>query len=507
VNDEISTTTAGPITALDDAELVDAGKANRDEHLARSSGLLIGLIVLIGMALRVYGISALDLWGDEAFSWMQADRSFANLLAATAQDNYPPLHNIILYFTMALFGDSEIALRAPSVLMGTLTIWVVYLAGEQMWDRRAGLIAAVLLACSPIHIWHSIEARMYALFCLASILYVWSSFSFLRSDSRRAMLACFLSGASLLYSHVFGSFVFIAVNAAVFANALFRTADVKVRLLKWALVQFATGVAFLPWLIVLLEHAQSTTHAADIGLSWIPFPTPGYLLQVALQLFGGPFVLGAWLVIVCIGLRASYFGTRGRAADRALDEPATEKNRIAVMLCAFCVIVPPLIAFCISVAFTPVVISRYLLSTLPVFFLLAGRFASRAFSDPRAVLAMIAATLLGVVAILPLIANSGWIRPVKADIARFQRMRNAGDRVLYLGWDVPLFRYYVRDDRGIDFHVAPDIPTDNDKARRIWLINLNSPDDDHQSEKLKALGYRETYFATSPFILFSLFER
>jgi uncharacterized membrane protein len=493
--------------SLDDAGVFDAGKANRDERLVRSNGLLIGLIVLIGMALRVYGISALDLWGDEAFSWMQANRSFANLLVATTQDNYPPLHNIILYFTMALFGDSEIALRAPSVLIGALTIWVVYLVGKKMWDRRAGLIAAVLLACSPIHIWHSIEARMYALFCLMSILYVWSSFSFLSNDSKPSMLACFLSGVSLLYSHVFGSFVFIAVNAAVFANALFRTAEVKVGLLKWALVQFATGVAFLPWLIVLLEHAQSTTNAGELGLSWIPFPTPGYLLQVALQVIGGPFVAGAWLIIGCIGLRASHFGTRGRAADRTLDKPATEKNRIAVMLCAFCVIVPPLMALCISLAFAPVVTSRYLISTLPFVFLFAGRFASRAFRDPRAMLAAIAATLLGIVAILPLIANSGWIRPVKADIASFQRMRNAGDRVLYLGWDVPLFRYYVRDDRGIDFHVSPDVPTDNDKARRIWLVNLSGPDDDHQTEKLKALGYRETYFATSPFILFSLFER
>ena len=48
-------------------------------------------------------------------------------------------------------------------------------------------------------------------------------------------------------------------------------------------------------------------------------------------------------------------------------------------------------------------------------------------------------------------------------------------------------------------------PKDHAGSRFFW--NLNGPDDDHQSEKLKALGYRETYFATSPFILFSLFER
>jgi mannosyltransferase len=495
------------LRSLNDAGLVDTGEANRAERLARSNGLLIGLIVLTGMTLRVYGISALDLWGDEAFSWMQANRSFTNLLVATAQDNYPPLHNIILYFTMALFGDSEIALRIPSALMGTLTIWVVYLVGKKMWDPRAGLIAAVLLAFSPIHIWHSIEARMYALLCLTSILYVWSSFSFLSNDSKPSMLACFLSGVSLLYSHVFGSFVFIAINAAIFANCMFITARVKFGLLKWSLVQFATVVAFLPWLIVLLKHAQSTTHAGELGLGWIPAPTPGYLLQVALQLIGGPFVLGAWLVIGCIGLRLSDFGARGRTADRTLDKPATEKNRIAVMLCAFCVVVPPPIALGISLAYAPIVISRYLISTLPVAFLLAGRFASRAFRDPRALLATIAATLLGIAAILPLIANSGWIRPVTADIASFQRMRNSGDRVLYLGWDAPLFRYYVRDDRGIDFHVSPDIPTDDGKARRIWLVNLSGPDDHQQSEKLKALGYRETYLATSPLILFSLFER
>lgn len=465
------------------------------------------LIVLAGFALRAYGSAALDLWGDEAFSWMQANRSFDDVLAATAKDNYPPLHNIILHFTIGLLGDSAITLRAPSVLMGTLTIYIVYLAGKEVWGWRVGLVAALLLASSPLHIWHSIEARMYALFCLTSTLYLFASFQFLTNGRGSTMLACLSTGVLTLYSHVFGSLVFVAVNAAVLACFIFKLAEVKPKFLTWVLVQFATLVAFLPWLVFLLERAKSVAQPGRIGISWIPAPTPDHLANVAMQLIGGPYVLVALIAIAGIS-RATYFrGGRDSSAEALRDPPAIERQRLATVLCVFCAAVPPLIALGISFVFTPFILSRYLISTLPVVFLLLARFMSRAFADARALLVALAAILLGVVFVLPRIASAGWIKPVRPDLASFQRLRSAGDRVLYLGWDWPLFNYYVRNRQGIETYVPPEIPMDNTASRRIWLVNLDRNDDHGMAARLRTSGYRETYHATTPLILFSLFEK
>ena len=94
------------------------------------------------------------------------------MLAATARDNYPPLHNIILHFTIAMFGNPEMALRAPSALLGVGSVYLLYRVGALLWDRTTGLIAALLLALSGFHVWYSTEARMYTLLSFTATLFV-----------------------------------------------------------------------------------------------------------------------------------------------------------------------------------------------------------------------------------------------------------------------------------------------------------------------------------------------
>ena len=45
--------------------------------------------------------------------------------------------------------------RSLTVLMGVGTVWVVYALGTRLWGRRAGLLAALVLAVMPLHAQHS----------------------------------------------------------------------------------------------------------------------------------------------------------------------------------------------------------------------------------------------------------------------------------------------------------------------------------------------------------------
>ena len=78
----------------------------------------LAFILIVAAVLRFYDLDRTSIWLDEAISWKQASLPFLEMLAATARDKNPPLHNIILNLTIALFGDSETALRAPSALLG-----------------------------------------------------------------------------------------------------------------------------------------------------------------------------------------------------------------------------------------------------------------------------------------------------------------------------------------------------------------------------------------------------
>ena len=45
--------------------------------------------------------------------------------------------------------------RCLTVGMGVGTVWAVYAIGRRLWGRRAGLLAALTLAITPLHAQHS----------------------------------------------------------------------------------------------------------------------------------------------------------------------------------------------------------------------------------------------------------------------------------------------------------------------------------------------------------------
>lgn len=66
--------------------------------------------------------------------------------------------------------------RFLEVLAGTGAVYLLYLLGKKMWDREAGLIAALLLAVSRVDVFVSQVARGQAftvLFMIAAFYYIW----------------------------------------------------------------------------------------------------------------------------------------------------------------------------------------------------------------------------------------------------------------------------------------------------------------------------------------------
>ena len=110
------------------------------------------VIVTAGAWLRFHNLGADSLWLDEAVSWQQSKDSLADLISRTAQDNYPPLHNLFLYASINLFGDGEWSLRLPSAIFGTANILAIYWLGSMTGGRIAGLLAAAFLALSGFHV-------------------------------------------------------------------------------------------------------------------------------------------------------------------------------------------------------------------------------------------------------------------------------------------------------------------------------------------------------------------
>ena len=155
------------------------------------------------------------------------------------QEATPPLFTILAWLS-AHVSDSPAVLRIPAVAAGILTIPVVFAIGDRTIGRRAALIAAALVALSPILIWYSIELRAYALAILLSS----ASTLALLIAIERARLVWWCAYAILVAAAAYTHYTVIYVLAAQLLWVLaFRPQARKPALLATA----AAAVLFLPW--------------------------------------------------------------------------------------------------------------------------------------------------------------------------------------------------------------------------------------------------------------------
>ena len=319
---------------------------------------LLAAIVLVAALLRFGGITSQSLWWDEVVTWQQSRLPFGDMLSATAADNYPPLYNILATATMRLLGETELALRLPSAILGTLNILAVYWLGRLAAGRPAGLLAALLLAFSPYHLWYSDEARMYALLACSATLFAGTVLSFAERPRWWMGLASILGAVALLYSHPYGALTWGAICLGI-APLLILRRDIP-RLLLLAALQLIALLAFAPWIGILLDRAADIR---DTGF-WINPVTPWSLFQMLIQLCSGPFLFAA----IVIGIRLGF----GKPATPPL--AGTDRPQLALVLVFLLAwaIVPILAGTVLSFAIRPMLISRYIIGSLPPLLLLAA---------------------------------------------------------------------------------------------------------------------------------------
>ncbi|MBL8729430.1 MAG: glycosyltransferase family 39 protein [Planctomycetes bacterium] len=137
----------------------------------RDTRWLLALLVVIGLVLRL-PLMGRSVWFDEACMSNQRLGTWAQLLATLYVDIHPPLYVTFMHCWNNVFGDGEWSMRIPPLVAGLTSIPLLFWAGQRMVGRRAALWAAMLLTVSPVHVWYSAEARLYAPMLASTLLAV-----------------------------------------------------------------------------------------------------------------------------------------------------------------------------------------------------------------------------------------------------------------------------------------------------------------------------------------------
>ncbi len=278
-------------------------------------------MLILATALRLWGLDAFPFEQDELYTLRDA----ADLGASAGEGPGilgRPVYYLLQYVLLHLLPPDPAFLRAPALLFGVAGVYATWWSARRLVGAPGGLAAAVLVALSPWHLYHSQFARYWTLLYLVAAC----AFALLPAalQGRRRARTWFVVLA-LIGSLTHPTFLFALAGAAAGASAVSSTGRIRIPLPSreaW------TGI-WLPLLLPLVAY-----------FGWVRLADGGRALRnpgLAPVDSGLRAILGMvqWLgptvaVLGALGLLALW----GRAASQGGDADRGPEGRRVAAMCA-----------------------------------------------------------------------------------------------------------------------------------------------------------------------------
>jgi 4-amino-4-deoxy-L-arabinose transferase-like glycosyltransferase len=206
-------------------------------------GWTLLLLMMAAFLMRLPDLTN-SLWHDETwytFIFLNSN----NLRNVLFHDVHPPLYPLIMVAWVGLVGDGELAVRLPSLLFGLASIFLMFAVTRICFDRKTALLAAALMALSPVHIWYSHETKNNMLLMLLTLVTCYWLLRAWGEDRPRNWIWFTVSALLSLWTNAFALWM---------VSAMFL----------WLLLQVLRKAGRDRLRAVLMS-------AAGVGLGWLPF--------------------------------------------------------------------------------------------------------------------------------------------------------------------------------------------------------------------------------------------
>lgn len=247
-----------------------------------------GTPALVTLVFGLVGLTGTGLWADELATWGITTVSWAELWRQLdgTDATIGPYYVLIRLWT-AVFGDSDLSLRLPSLLAMAATAAVVGLIGIRLGSPRIGLLAGLTFAILPITTRFGQEARPYAMATLAAAV---ATLLLIR------MLEGFTLGVALLYAVAVAALGAMNLVALLILAAHGLAVLLVKRKLLWRWTPSAL-IGLMPLIPMILTGRRQ--QGSQIG--WIPLTDAGEIEAYGLEFFGGALIGGA---VIALGVAA-----------------------------------------------------------------------------------------------------------------------------------------------------------------------------------------------------------
>ncbi|MBN2525077.1 MAG: glycosyltransferase family 39 protein [Deltaproteobacteria bacterium] len=317
------------------------------------NSILIGL----GAVAAFFNVTHEPLWLDESYSAIMSAHTPMDIWHFAKTDVHPPLYYIVLHAVTTFGGQTEFFYRLPSVLFALGILMCGIWPAARLYGRTTAVLFSALVITAPSILCFAQEARMYTM--MAFFVFAFFVYGLLaaRDGGKRDFVLFFLALTGAMYTHYYG-----LLAAAVFVIYLLIFAHVshpQRAVPLWTCVILSV-LAYVPWLPSLWH--QVTRVASGF---WIP-KADSFILKFAWMMpFSFKFEDIPWpwwsLVAMLLALALIGFGIY-----RSFSSKQGQFFKWLPMLVYLTTFV---IAVLLSWTVEPVLMPRYMMFGVPLFFL------------------------------------------------------------------------------------------------------------------------------------------
>ncbi len=230
------------------------------------------LILFAAFALRLWNLGAQSLWHDEGWSLYPAYTLIGPMGIRGMDVNAPPLFNITIGLWLRVAGDEIWTVRFWSLLTGVIGVAAGMALAGGWFGARAGVLAGIFLAFSPLLWVFAQEIRAYIPMPIYTVLLIGLAARFVAPRGERlpswAWWALFGVTLAALWSHNLSVPLVAWLNVTVIGGLLVRRA--WRRLLGWLALQSLLFALYLPWLLTQRPTGTplNTPPALALELLW-----------------------------------------------------------------------------------------------------------------------------------------------------------------------------------------------------------------------------------------------
>lgn len=321
-------------------------------------------ILFVSSFLRIYRIDFQSVWIDEVNTFVQSDPnlSFSETYETLKLDLQPPLYFYLLKIMLAVFGYTTFILRLFSALFGVAGVYAVYILGKELYHKKAGIYASLVLCFNYFHIYYSQEARPYSFLFFFTTLSFYYLIRFIKAPSNKRAIAYGITSCLMLYGHPYGIFSFFSQYVILLICFIQTEKTFKLAFFKHIfLAGFISIVLYIPAIQLFLN-------AANISSFWIPMPGPTVFTLLLNDFFGYSEFLMAIVYLLIIFVLIKVFSVKEET--NFLGGIRSNKLFSGFVVLTIWITICILIPFIRSHLQIPMIVPRYLIGILPAIVIL-----------------------------------------------------------------------------------------------------------------------------------------